>query len=315
MGHKIMQYRSWLFVRGDRAAELGESVATGADIVVVDLAGLPDAYSSGEARRNAAQWLAAHRERIVEQTAAGRWVRINALTSRQWREDLLATMPAAPDGIILPLSSGPEDVRQLAAELYEQEQRHHIAPGATRILPVVGETPRAALTITGYLEAPHQRLAGLAWNSDNLGRAVGAMRRRVGKTARWTDAFSHVRAQTLLAANACGLMAIDTAHDDLHDDKVWTAACRESRGDGFSGMFVRTVERVTAINQAFALRDEELQRARSIVSAFENEPDAGTVEIDRRVISREQLKQARHILGLDELVAAPGARAPILRPA
>ena len=61
-----MQYSSWLFVLGDPAADLGESVSTGADAIVVDLVGLPDAYAATQARANAAQWLTAHRKRIVE---------------------------------------------------------------------------------------------------------------------------------------------------------------------------------------------------------------------------------------------------------
>ena len=55
--------------------------------------------------------------------------------------------------------------------------------------------------------------------------------------------------------------------------------------------------------------------ARRIIAAFEGEPDAGNVEVDRRLIGRQQLKGARRMLGIDEAPASAVSRAPILRPA
>ena len=47
-----------------------------------------------------------------------------------------------------PKAEGPEEIRQVAAEIHELEQRHAIPNGQTRLMPLVSETPRAALTIT-----------------------------------------------------------------------------------------------------------------------------------------------------------------------
>ena len=310
-----MHYRSWLLVPGNNGAELGESIASTADVIVVDLAGIANTADIDDARANAIQWLSAHRRQIVESKPVGRWVRINPPGSRQWRDDLHAVMPSAPDGLILPRSAGPEDVRQLAAEVYELEQRHNISAGATRIIPVVGESPEAALTIGSYMDAPHQRLAGLAWDSAMLARTIGARRLRLGRTARWSDTFARVRTHALMVANACGILAIDAPHDGVSDEKIWRTAHREARADGFAGGFVRDASRVGVVNEAFAVSDAEMELARAIVAAFANEPDAGNVEVDRRMISRPQLKRARRMLGLDEISSHAPIRQPILRPA
>ena len=92
-----MPYRSWLLVPGDSERKLSKSIATGADVVVVDLADSVSYGAKPRARELAAGWLEAHRQQVLERRTA-RWVRINALNSRLWREDLLAILPAAPEG-------------------------------------------------------------------------------------------------------------------------------------------------------------------------------------------------------------------------
>ena len=60
-------------------------------------------------------WLEAHKRQITMRKQA-RWVRINAVETGMWREDLAAVMAGAPEGIMLPKAEGPEQIRQVAAE-------------------------------------------------------------------------------------------------------------------------------------------------------------------------------------------------------
>lgn len=245
-----MHHRSWLIVPGNSEQRLAEAVRTGADVIVVDLESSVDLAAKPSARQLAGQWLRAHRRQIVEQRTMKRWVRINALDSGQWREDLIAVIPCAPDGVILPKSEGPDAVRMLAAELYEIEQRNQIAPGNTRILPMVGGTPRAAIKITDYAAEPHQRLLGLTWGAEDLSAALGATRAQAGRNS-WTDAFRHVRTETLLSAHACGIMPVETFYPEPADLKGLKTAASEAAADGFAGMLADNPEQVRVINAAF----------------------------------------------------------------
>ena len=137
-----MPMRSWLFVPGDSEKKLSKVAACGADVVIVDLEDAVAPQAKQAARPLACEWLLAHREEVSQ-----RWVRINALDTPLWREDLAAVMPGAPDGIMIPKAAGPEQLQALAAELYELEQRHGLTTGRTRLLPLVSETPAAALGI------------------------------------------------------------------------------------------------------------------------------------------------------------------------
>ncbi len=298
-----MAQRSWLFVPGDSDKKLGKAATTGADVIIVDLEDSVASSSKDEARTKTRDWLVVHRQQITEQrdptARQGRWVRINPLDSPMWREDLIAVMAGAPDGIMLPKSAGPEAVQQLAAEIYELEQRNQIQTGATRIMPLVSETAAAAMTIGAYVSAPLPRMVGLTWGAEDLSAAIGASRKRDGD-GRWTDAFRFVRTQTLLTAHAKGLAAIETLHSDFADGEGLKRAAEEARADGFAGMLAIHPSQVPVINAAFTPSEAELDEARRIVAAFSADPGAGVLQIERRMIDRPHLKLAQRILGIEE---------------
>ena len=294
-----MAVRSWLFVPGDSEKKLAKAASTGADVLILDLEDSVAASNKAAARAMTASWLTAHRAQVTDGKRPGRWVRINALDSRLWREDLQAVLPGGPDGIMLPKSAGPESIQQLSAEIYELESRSGLAPNSVKIMPLVSETPLAAITIPAYVEASMPRLVGLTWGAEDLSAAIGATRKR-DQDGRWTDAFRFARTQTLLAAHARGVMAIDTLHADFADLTGLKRAAEESRADGFSGMLAIHPTQIEVINQAFTASDEELAEARAIVAAFKASPEAGALQIDRRMIDLPHYKLALRVLGIEE---------------
>jgi len=290
--------RSWLFVPGDSEKKLLKTPETGAHALIVDLEDAVAPSAKPAARRMAREWLEADKRQITLPRQA-RWVRINAVDSGLWREDLVAVMAGAPEGIVLPKAEGPEDIRQVAAEIYELEQRHAIPNGQTRLMPLVSETPRAALTITAYMDASMPRLAGLTWGAEDLSAELGASRKR-DSAGRWTDAFRFVRAQTLLVAHARGVWPIDTLYADFRDEDGTRRAAEAARCDGFAGMLAIHPAQVPIINAAFMPSESELADARAIVAAFAASPGVGTLQIDGRMLDQPHLKQAKAILGIEQ---------------
>lgn len=289
--------RSWLFVPGDSERKLAKAVETGAHAVIIDLEDAVAVPAKAQARELARNWLAVHRQQLTQSRPVARWVRINAFDTDLWREDLAEVMAGAPDGVMLPKCEGPEQIRQLAAEIYEQEQRHRIAIGSTRILPLVSETARSALTIPSYIDVETPRLAGLTWGAEDLSAVLGASRKRDAKGA-WTGVFSFIRAQCLLTAHARGIWAIDTLHDDFRAAAATRRAAQAARADGFSGMLAIHPSQVPIINAAFAPSEAELAEARAILDLFEQNPNAGTLQYKGRMIDQPHIRLARQLLGL-----------------
>jgi citrate lyase subunit beta/citryl-CoA lyase len=285
-----MPMRSWLFVPGDSEAKLAKVAGCGADVVIVDLEDAVAPQAKAAARGLARGWLERHRD-----AGCRRWVRINALDTPLWRDDLAAVIAGAPDGIMVPKAAGPAQLQILAGELHDLEQRHGAAPGHTRLLPLVSETPAAALAIPAYAQVPIPRLAGLTWGAEDLSAAIGASRKRDAE-GRWTDAFRMVRAQVLLAAHACGLAAIDTLYADFRDLAGLERTAHESRADGFAGMLAIHPDQVPVINAAFLPSEDEIAEARRIVEAFAAAPGAGALQLEGRMLDQPHLEPARRLM-------------------
>lgn len=292
-----MPPRSWLFVPGDSEKKLGKAMSTGAHAVIVDLEDAVAPSAKVQARTMARDWLAIHRHHVIESRPMARWVRINAFDTGMWRDDLEVVMAGAPDGVMLPKCEGPEQVRQLSAEIYELEQRNGIAVGSTCILPLVSETARSSMTILAYIDESMPRLGGLTWGAEDLSAVLGASRKRDASGA-WTDAFRFIRAQCLLAAHAKGVWAIDTLHDDFKDEDGTRRAAESARADGFTGMLAIHPAQVPIINAAFAPTEAELAEAQAIVALFASNPGAGTLQYNGRMVDQPHLKMAKLLLGL-----------------
>ena len=295
-----MANRSWLFVPGDSERKLAKATSTGADAIIVDLEDAVAAEARPAARGLTTEWLAAHRSKVTPgpQPRMERWVRINPLDTPFWREDIVAAMRGAPDGIVLPKAAGAEQLRLLAAEIYELEQRNGVPSGSTRIIPLVSETAAAALTIGDYVGSSLPRLGGLMWGAEDLSAALGASR-KYGDDGNWTDTFRMVRATVLLAAHASGVAAIDTLHADFRDEAGLSRMARAARADGFSGMLAIHPGQVPVINAAFTPSEDELAGARAIVAAFAANPGAGVVSLDGHMLDQPHLRLARRMLGED----------------
>ncbi|GAA0284069.1 CoA ester lyase [Alteraurantiacibacter aestuarii] len=290
-----MKMRSWLFVPGDSEKKLAKVASAGADVVIVDLEDAVAPHAKVAARGMAQQWLSAHRRQVTSGDGFQRWVRINPLDGNLWRDDLAAVLPGHPDGIMVPKAMGPEQLRMLAAELYEIEQRSGIAPNATRILPLVSETARASLSIADYASDTLPRLAGLTWGAEDLSAAIGASRKRDADGA-WTDLFRMVRSMVLLAAHARGVAAIDTLHADFRDLDGLKTIAANSFADGFCGMLAIHPDQVPIINEAFWPGKAQIAEAQAIVDAFAASPGAGALQLEGRMIDQPHLAQARRLL-------------------
>lgn len=290
-----MKMRSWLFVPGDSEKKLGKVGSAGADVVIIDLEDSVADHAKIPARGMARQWLEAHRQQVVSGDGTARWVRINALDGPLWRDDLATVLAGHPDGIMVPKASGPEQLRMLAAELYEAEQRNGVTPNSTRILPLVSETAKSALTIADYGEDQMPRLMGLTWGAEDLAAAVGAARKR-DESGNWTDLFRMVRSQVLLTAHACKLAAIDTLYADFRDLDGLKKTATNSYDDGFTGMLAIHPDQVPIINAAFSPSKQQIAEAEAIVDVFAANPGSGALQLDGKMIDQPHLEQARQLL-------------------
>lgn len=287
---------SWLIARADDDGVLAAAATANAHVVVIDCGFAAAPQAKHEARIRARDWLASHRQQVLAQHRFARWARISPIHDPDWRVDLEAVMQAGPDGLVLPECSDPGQLQQLAAEIYEVEQRNGIAHGATKIVPQVGSCASDALAIKAFADETHPRLVGLTWDSRALAHSLGARRTR-DTQGEFTDAMRHVRASVLLTAHARGVMAIDSAHAVGKDLAGAGAAAKSARADGFAGMAARHPAQVASINAAFQPTPEELSEAESILAMFASNPSSDALPHKGRRIGLPEISRAKLLLG------------------
>ncbi len=259
--------RSWLIIEAGDAAKLREAPAAGADAIVVDLTDLPVGDDAEDARQDVCEWLRTYADPMLATKPFARWVKIKPVDTPLWREDLVAVMAAAPDGVVLPRIQGPDAIRMLASELYEIEQKLGLKQNSTKIVPQIGETPMAALNLAQLTSDRQPRLTGFTWNGASLARAIGAKRTH-DITDNWTGVLQHVRSMTILLAKAMGVTALETASSHESDyDTVFNDA-QSAKHDGFTGMFATCPDQISAIEDAYAITSTERAEADAVLDQF-----------------------------------------------
>jgi citrate lyase subunit beta / citryl-CoA lyase len=283
--------RSLLFVPGDSVRKLEKGLGSGADALLVDLEDSVALSGKEEARKTAADFLAAAR---AEPGRRRLYVRVNALGTSLTDADLDAVMRAAPDGIMLPKTVGGGDVSHLGAKLAVREAELGLPDGGTTIIAIATENARGVFAL-GTLAGASRRLAGIAWGGEDLAADVGAEANR-GEDGLYTAPYRIARSLTLFAAAAAEVDAIDSVYTNFRDLDGLAFECREARRDGFAAKMAIHPAQVPVINEAFTPSSEAVAHARMIVDAFVENPNAGVVGIGGQMIDRPHLRQAERLL-------------------
>lgn len=281
-----MRLRSLLFVPGDRPERFEKAAASGADAIILDLEDSVSLSNKEQARAAIADYLSGERQTFT-------LVRVNPLDSHFTAADVAAVIGTRPDAIMLPKADGASSIAQLDTILRSEGAADASLPA---ILPIATETPQAIFTLGSYREVK-DRLLGLTWGAEDLPAAIGASTSREADGS-YTAPYQLARSLTLFAAHGAGTAAIDTVFPAIKDAEGLARYAATARRDGFTGMMAIHPSQVEPINAAFTPSTEELQRAHAIVEAFNNNPGAGVLQIDGKMIDAPHLKQARHILSL-----------------
>src|SRR5215831_2924009 len=129
------------------------------------------------------------------------------------------------------------------------------------------------------------------------GGGSGGVYRRQYFDGVYDDVYRLARSLCLLAAADAGVIPIDTIHTDFKDEAGLAAECAAARRSGFAAKMAIHPAQIPNINQAFAIDEEELAWARKVVQAFADNPDAGTIAVDGKMIDKPHLTLARRLLG------------------
>jgi len=277
-------WRSLLYVPATRADFVAKAHTRGADAIILDL---EDAVAPAEKPAARAALKAATPS--VRQNGAEVVVRINR-PIRMAVQDIDAAIAAGADALILTKLMGPDHVRLLAEMTAESEAAHGVPVGRTRFIGLV-ETAQA-LTGMEAIARADDRLVALGAGGEDLATDLGM--------EPTPDALYVPKMLAVVAARAAGVLPLGFIGTvaGISDMEGYRAMLRRSRALGFACASCVHPLQVPIVNEEYAARPEEVERARRMVAAFEEAlaKGIGAVSFEGQMIDEPVVERARRLL-------------------
>jgi (S)-citramalyl-CoA lyase len=277
--NKLVQpRRSFIFAPGLRPELYPKALASGADIVCVELEDGIAPHDKDEARERA---MALFAEPQAED-GVERIVRINCLRSAVGLDDVQAilTTDTPPPALMLPKVVSPDEVVWLDDLLTERglDTRLHIIIEMNAGLEAVFDIARSSSRIDALFFGGVDMAADL--------RCKNA----------W-EPLLYARSRVVHAAASVGVDAVDVPYLDLEDLEGMKIQAQQARDLGFSGKGAIHPKQIADLNEVFTPSVEEVARARKVVAAFE-EANTGLVVVDGKLIEKPVVREMQRILSV-----------------
>jgi citrate lyase subunit beta/citryl-CoA lyase len=287
--------RSLLFMPGSNARALEKAPNLPADGIILDLEDSVAPDAKAMARHQIAQ--------AIAQRGFGKrevLIRVNALDSPWWIDDVAMAGKAVPDGILVPKISSVKDLNAVADRLGGIN-----ADKAIKVWVMI-ETARGVLhaeEIAAASREPETRLAGFVFGPNDISRET-RIKMQPGRAA-MIPMITHC----ILAARAHGLEILDGPYSDFSNIDGFALECAQARDLGFDGKTLIHPGQIVACNAIFTPPEEEVAHARKIIAAFERPENAsrGAIQLDGQMVERLHADMARRTIAIADAIAAMGS--------
>ena len=276
--------RSFIFAPGIRPDMFPKALASGADMVCIDLEDAIAPQHKADAREKT---LALFHEPQADD-GVERIIRINCLRTRDGLADVLAILdsPSAPPAIMLPKVKSPDEIRGLDEMLGEHDLdiRLHVIIETNEGLEACQDIAQASSRIDALF----------------FGGVDMAAELRVGGD--W-ESLVYARARLAHTAATAGLDLIDVPYLDLNDLEGMQREAEAAANLGFSGKGSIHPKQIPILNSVFAPSEDDVAEARRIIQAFE-ESDSGLVVIDGKLLEKPVLRSNYRLVAVAEAIQA-----------
>jgi len=274
--------RSLLYVPANSERFVAKAHERGADAIILDL---EDAVAPSEkpaARAGLADAVAA-----VGRNGASVFVRINAEPALS-QADAEAACRAGAFGLFVPKVREPKTLQEIAAALAAVERE--VGRDTTALVPMI-EDPGAVLDARALARAT-PRVHALITGGEDIATAMNAEPS--------PEVLHLPKLLVHMAAKAAGVLSwglLRTVADYSNLEAIEESAS-QARRFGFDGATCVHPAVVPLLNKAFSPSEEECERARRVVDAYEQAKaqGKGAIELDGMMIDEPVARRARALL-------------------
>jgi len=276
--------RSFIFTPGLRPDMYPKALASGADIVCVELEDGIAPKDKAEARKNALALF----EQPQADDGVERIVRINSMRERFGIEDVNAIIASKtpPPALMMPKVRTPDEVVILNQLLTEagHDTRLHVIIETNEGLEAAYEIAKCSDRIDAMFFGGVDMAAELRCQNNY-------------------DSLVYARSRVVHASAAAGLDVIDVPYLDLDDPDGMRREAERVRDLGFSGKGSIHPTQIAAINEVFTPSEVQIVRARRVIAEFEK-ADTGLIVIDGKLIEKPVLREMYRIVAIADRMGA-----------
>ena len=277
----IILRRSLLYMPASRPEMFVKAVASGADVVCVDLEDATSDLDKDKFRLKAFDLACSNDNPGVECI-----VRINGLRTKEGMLDVIAISErtSVPDGILIPKVKTAEEIRIIRDLLgpIHPTIGIHIQIETNDGLEHVREIAKASHKIKSIIFGGFDMSAGLrvepGWNS-----------------------LLYARQRLVHAAASANIDILDMPNFDLNDPGKLEEDTNKSMEIGFTGKCAIHPYQIETINAAFTPSEQEEAEARDLISKFKAQDKAFTI-IDGTVLEKPVLERLYRTIAIAERI-------------
>ena len=276
--------RSILYVPGSNEKALKKSSTLDVDALIYDLEDSVAPNAKESARDSLIKIINSGVNKDKEQV-----VRINSLDTDIGRDDLKILDHCTPDAILIPKVNSADDVIECEKLINNEDIK----------IWVMMET---ALSIVNAYEIAKvsKALKCFVMGTNDLSTELG-IEEDLKRTALQTS-FE----KCMMASKAYKISILDGVFNDIKDSEGFEQECVYSHGLGFDGKTLIHPSQINICNKIFTPTPDQLEKARSIVSAFEKarkeDPEVGVIVFEGSQIEELHVAHARRILEAEKLI-------------
>lgn len=267
--------RSMLFAPGNKYELLQKFSEIQPDIAIIDL---EDAVPDSEkqvARENLQKYAQ------EDKTAVTTYVRVNALVSQHFEEDI-RSIPPQIAGIVIPKVNDASDIERATQAIERNSVSAKILVGI--------ETVKGLMSVQDIFGTASVFAA--YFGAEDYVHDLGGLR------TDGNDEVLFARTQIGISSRLFGVPVVDQIVADFSDSERFMKEAQQAKSLGFTGKLCIHPSQVPLANQSFSSTPEEIQQAIELLKVYDEAVANGTASIvhNGQMVDEALAKQARRIL-------------------
>ena len=275
-----------MFVPGNNPAMMQDAFIYGPDSIMLDL---EDSVTMAE--KDTARLLVHNALKTIDYGTTEMVVRINPLNTPYGKKDIEAVVKAGVHVIRMPKTETADEVREVEAEI-EKVEREIGCLGRTQIMAAIESTLGV---INAYdIAIASKRMMGIALGAEDYSANL--------KTQRSPEGIELLLArQTIVvAARAAGIDALDTVYSNLNDMETFRKEVELIKQLGFDGKSIINPRQIEVVNEVFAPKEKDIQKALTILAAIKEaeQRGSGVIAVNGKMVDRPVVIRAQRTIDL-----------------